>query len=102
MARMLGEKMLPEAVQSRRRMIRERLMDARDPIRRRRQNMVPGPDIIGTAERNIADLRNKVVEREGILSRVKGDRNSSSSSSSSSSVSSTSGSSSSSSTDQLT
>lgn len=102
MARMLGEKLLPEAVQSRRRMLRERLMDVRDPVRRRRQEMVPGPDIIGTAERNLAQMRNKVVNRDGVLPRLRGGSGGGGPSSGSSSNSSNSGSSSSNSTTQMT
>lgn len=83
-------------------MLRERLMDVRDPIRRRRRNMVPGPDIIGTAERNLTQMRNKVVNRQGLLPRLRGGDNSSGSSSDSGNSSQNSGSNSNSNTTQMT
>lgn len=71
MPRMLGERVLPESVQARRRQIRNRVTDLRQPIRNRRQNLVPGPDLIGEAETRFMNLRDRVVDRNSVLSRIK-------------------------------
>lgn len=69
---MLGEQVLPEEVQSRRRKVRRRLNQLREPIRSRRQDVVPGPDIIGTAEQNIMNLRSRLTGGSGILPSMRG------------------------------
>jgi len=71
MARMLGESVLPESVNSVRRNIRNRAMGLREPIRRRREQLVPGPDVIGQVESSVTDLRDQFVSREGLLDRVR-------------------------------
>lgn len=60
---MLGDKVLPEAIQSRRRKLRSRVMDIREPLRTRRERNVPGPDVIGKAESTVSDLRARFVNR---------------------------------------
>lgn len=69
MARLLGDRVLPESVQSRRRQLRTRLQDLRQPIRQRRTDL-PTPDIIGTAETQITRLRDRFVTRESVLERI--------------------------------
>lgn len=74
MARMLGERLLPESVNSRRRQLRERVRDVREPVRSKRMDLVPGPNLLGKAETTLSDLRDSVVERESILSKIKARR----------------------------
>lgn len=64
MARLLGDRIMPESIQSRRRSLRNRLDNLRDPVRSRREDMVPGPDLIGTAENRLSDLRDSIVSRD--------------------------------------
>lgn len=71
MPRMLGDKILPEGVQGKRRQLRSRIEDLRDPIRQKRRQFVPGPNIVGKAESKLSQLRDKFVTREGALSRIK-------------------------------
>lgn len=71
MARMLGERVLPEQVNNARRRVRARVSDIREPIRQRRQQLVPGPDLIGRTESMFRDLRDRFVSREGLLSRIR-------------------------------
>lgn len=75
MARMLGDRLLPESVQSRRRQLRQRAQNLRDPIRNRRENLVPGPDVFGRAESTASDLRDRFVQRDGVVSRIRARRN---------------------------
>lgn len=70
MARMLGERFLPESVTQRRRSLRNRVQDLREPIRQFREQNVPGPDLIGRAESSIMGLRNRFVERDSVLSGI--------------------------------
>lgn len=67
MATLLGERFVPESVQSRRRSMRRRLNDLREPVRSRREDLVPGPDLIGTAETRIDDLRRSFVTRDSAV-----------------------------------
>ena len=69
--RMLGENILPESVNERRRNLRSRVQSLREPIRNRRESLVPGPDVIGRAESRAMDLRDRVLSREGVLSRIR-------------------------------
>lgn len=71
MPRLLGERLLPDTVQQQRRRVRERLMDMREPVRQRRVDLVPGPDVIGQAERKFRNTRDKFVSRDSIISRIK-------------------------------
>lgn len=71
MARMLGDNVLPESLQSRRRSIRNRLKNLREPIRRRRSEAVPGPDVIGSLESRVSGLRDKVVDRDSALENIR-------------------------------
>lgn len=71
MADMLGQNILPEEINNRRRNLRQRLNSLRDPVRRRREDLVPGPDIIGRAESSLQDLRRRVVGMDGPLSGIR-------------------------------
>lgn len=71
MARMLGEGVLPESVQERRRQIRERAMSLREPVRNFREQNVPGPDVLGQVESRVTGLRDRVVSRDGVLSSIR-------------------------------
>lgn len=84
MAHMLGEDVLPEEVQSRRRRLRNRIRSLREPVRSRRENMVPGPDVVGKLENQVMSLRNKAMNRDGVLGRIRGDSSGSGGSSGSS------------------
>lgn len=68
---MLGDNLLPDAVQSRRRQLRSRVEGLRQPIRQRRQNIVPGPDVVGRLEDTVTGLRNKAVDRDAVLARIR-------------------------------
>lgn len=73
MAQMLGDNLLPESVTSRRRKVRERVRDLRQPIKERRQSVsskVPGPNVIDKAEESLTSLRNSFVTRDTMLSRI--------------------------------
>lgn len=72
---MLGENLLPESVNRRRRQVRARVRDLRDPIRERRADLVPGPDVIGRAEESVLSLRDRVVNRDGLIERIRERRN---------------------------
>lgn len=74
MAQLLGDRLLPETVVSRRRQFRERVRDVRRPLRQFRERNVPGPDIVGTAEDRLTDLRNRVISRDSVLSRIRSRR----------------------------
>lgn len=74
MPQMLGQKFLPESVQSRRRQLRNKVNNLRSPVRQKRTDLVPGPDIIGTAEDQLMGLRDGFVSRQGVLGRIKARR----------------------------
>lgn len=76
MARLLGDRLLPDSVVERRGQFRERVMDMRQPLRQFRERNVPGPDLIGTAEDRFTDLRDRVVSRNSVLSRIQARRES--------------------------
>lgn len=71
MSPMLGEGILPQSVNDTRRRVRSRLRSVREPVRSTRQDLVPGPDLIGRAESSAAQLRDRVVNRDGLLQRVR-------------------------------
>lgn len=75
MAPMIGEGFIPESIQSRRRSLRNRLRNMRQPIMEFRQQNIPGPDVVGTVENNLMDLRDRFVNREKILSRIRSQTN---------------------------
>lgn len=62
---------MPSSVQRQRRRIREKVVDLREPIRQRRENLVPGPNIIGTVEDKLTDVRDSFVTRDSVVSRIK-------------------------------
>jgi len=68
---MLGDSLLPDSVQNLRRSLRSQVSSIREPIRRRREDLVPGPDIIGSVENSVMSLRDRFVTRDGALDRVK-------------------------------
>jgi hypothetical protein len=68
---MLGDSLLPDSVQSRRRSVRRRLQNLRDPVRSTRERVVPGPDVVGRAETSFSDIRRKVVSADGLVDRIK-------------------------------
>lgn len=70
MARMLGERIFPESVTKRRRSFRNRVRDLREPVRRFREQNVPGPDMVGKLESSFVDLRDRFVERDSVLSGI--------------------------------
>lgn len=72
--RLIGDRVLPESVTSRRRQFRSRLQELREPIRSRREDLVPGPDIIGRLESSVVNLRDRFTSREGLLSRIRAQR----------------------------
>jgi hypothetical protein len=75
MSPMLGESVLPEAVNDARRRVRSQVRSLRQPIRQRRESLVPGPDVIGQTETTLMDLRDRVATRDGLLSRVRSQQN---------------------------
>lgn len=77
MARLFGDKVLPEAVQSRRRSLRMKLEDMREPVRQRREQYVPGPDIIGNLESSFSSARQNFVSRDTLLTRIRARRDTS-------------------------
>lgn len=46
-------------------------MDMREPVRQRRVDLVPGPDLLGQAERKLRNTRDKFVSRDSVISRIK-------------------------------
>jgi hypothetical protein len=68
---MLLQDVLPDAVSERRRELRQRLQSLREPIRSRREQFVPGPDVVGSVEERLMDLRSQVTQRENILERIR-------------------------------
>lgn len=75
MSPMLGENVLPESVNDLRRRARSQVRSLRQPIRQRRENLVPGPDLIGQTETTLMDLRDRVTTRDGLLSRIRNQQN---------------------------
>lgn len=71
MARMLGEQVIPRSVNLKRRQLRSKLRELREPIRRRRSEMVPGPDVVGQLESRINQTTDKIVRRDGVVDRIK-------------------------------
>jgi len=71
---MLGNRFLPESVVSVRRRFRERVNQARRPVREFREENVPGPDVIGRIENQAADLRSQVVQRESVIEKIRNRR----------------------------
>lgn len=67
---LLGERLLPEAVNSQRRSMRTRLRNLRDPLRSFRENNIPGPNVIGELEDRAIQTRDRFVTRDMALSRL--------------------------------
>jgi hypothetical protein len=70
MARMLGEKLLPNSINTQRRRVRERVMDLREPIRQRRIELVPGPNVVEEVESRLRATRDSFVSRDSIMNRI--------------------------------
>lgn len=77
MANMVGEGILPESVNRRRRSLRQRVSSVREPLRSRRQSAVPGPDVIGRVEEQVRNVESRVSGREGIVDRIRNRQSSS-------------------------
>jgi len=71
MARLFGDRFLPESVTTRRRSLRRRIRSLREPVRSTRESTVPGPNIIGTAENKLSGLRDRFVRRDALVSRLR-------------------------------
>lgn len=71
MARLLGDRFLPDVVTQKREQLRERLLDIRDPIRRMRARTVPGPNLIGEVEGTVTDYRDRFVTRDSVLEMIR-------------------------------
>lgn len=74
MARMLGDSILPDSIQDRRRSMRRRLRELRQPIRERRQSLVPGPDLIGSVEQKLDNVRTNLSTRDSLMQRIRDSR----------------------------
>lgn len=70
MPQLLGDKVLPETVVSKRRTLREKVRDFREPVRQSREDYIPGPDVVGMTEDQISGLREKFVSRDGLIDRI--------------------------------
>lgn len=79
MVRMLGDRVLPESVQARRRQVRQRVNSLREPVRSFREEKIPGPDVVGKTERQLSSLRDRFVSRDAVVERVRQIRSDSSS-----------------------
>jgi len=84
MTKLIGDNMLPDSVVSRRRQVRERIRDLRQPVRRFRESNVPGPDVVESAENELTSLRNRIISRDTVVDRIRARRASSSGTGSSS------------------
>jgi len=73
---MLGNRVLPESVVTRRRRMRERLSNLRRPVKQFRRENVPGPDVVGQVESSVMDLRDRFVTRNSMMDRMKERRDS--------------------------
>lgn len=71
MVRRLGDRILPESLAGRRRQVQERLRELRRPVRRFREDKIPGPDLVGSLESQALDLRDKVVSRDTVVDRIR-------------------------------
>jgi hypothetical protein len=67
---LLGDNILPDVIQERRESLRMRLQELRSPIREKRQQVVPGPDVIGEVEMKAIRSRNRLVNRDMSLSEL--------------------------------
>lgn len=70
MADLLGNRLLPESLASKRRDLRNRLNEIRQPLRDFRTNMVPGPNVVEMTESQFMGLRNKVTERDSAMNTI--------------------------------
>lgn len=80
MAQLLGDRFLPEQVVSARQRVRSQLSELREPVRSRRETLVPGPDLIGRLEDQVTSLRSRFVRRTSLMERIRSQRDGDSSS----------------------
>jgi len=92
MPSMLGDRLLPQSVQTRRRQVRSKLQDLRQPVKSRRESIVPGPNLVGKAENRFSSAKDRFLQRQTVLQRIKSMRQSQGQNQSSSSSGSSSGS----------
>jgi len=59
---MLGNRLLPETVNEQRRKVRSRLRSLRRPIQERREQAVPGPDVIGGTEERLNSIKQRLSD----------------------------------------
>lgn len=71
MPEMLGNNFLPSSITSARRRFREKVTELREPVKRFREQNIPGPDVIGKTEEQMTSLRDDFVRRESVLSSIK-------------------------------
>lgn len=71
MAKLLGDKFLPESVATRRRSVRKSIRSLRDPVRNFRESTVPGPDVVGMAENTVLDLRDSFTTRDSLVAKLR-------------------------------
>lgn len=65
------QNVLPESVNERRMRLRQRFQSLREPIRSRREQLVPGPDLVGSVEERLMQARSQVMQRDNILQRIR-------------------------------
>lgn len=66
---MLGERILPNSVNQRRRQLRSRINNLRQPIRSRRENLSPF-NVVGAVENTVSDVTDRIVARTAVLERI--------------------------------
>lgn len=71
MPRFLGDRFLPESVVVRRRSVRRRVRNLRNPIRSFRESNIPGPDVVGSVENTVLGARNRIVTRDALVNSLR-------------------------------
>lgn len=71
MARLVGDRYLPESFVSRRRSMRQKIRELRNPVRSFRESNVPGPDVVGKVEDTLMGARDSFVRRDALVSRLR-------------------------------
>jgi hypothetical protein len=74
---LLGERLLPDSVNTKRRQVRSRLEEVRRPLKNKRKSLSP-VDVIGMTENNLADIRDRFVQRNSVVDRIRERRSDSS------------------------
>lgn len=52
--------------------MRTKLQDLREPVRQKREDLVPGPDLVGRVEGTLTQTRSRFVSRDAVLDRLAG------------------------------